>query len=277
MELYRTYAGIARREDDELAVLDLPHPDIGALLADGIDIARTAPIRERLPLTGTALRSPVGAPGTLVLAGLSYAGHIAEAGLARPEAPQFLPMAGGRLDDPGVAIAIPEQSGVEVDYEGEIALVIGKPAADLSERDAWGVIAGLTILNDVSERREQREAMSGNDWDLARMIRSKRHPTFKPCGPAVVTADEFGENPDLEIRTLLNGEVVQHDRTKNMIFSFTEQLVAVSHRVPLHVGDVVTTGTPAGVGLATGRYLRPGDVVEIRVEGIGALLNPVSG
>ncbi|GAY11982.1 fumarylacetoacetate hydrolase family protein [Pseudonocardia sp. N23] len=275
MRLYRLADGIARADgDDGLAVLDLPHPDVGALVSDGVDPA-TAPVRERIPLAAAALRSPVTHPGQLVLHGLVYADHVVEAGQPRPAAPTFLPAPGGDLDDPGAPIRLPADPDARVDYEGEIAVVIGRTAADLDPAAAWDAIAGLTIVDDVSERTEQMRAMAAQPWDVVALAHAKRHPTFKPTGPCLVTADEFDRDPDLRIRTLLNGVAVQDDRTSNMIFTISEIVAAVSRRIPLGPGDLICTGTPAGVALATGRYLQAGDVVTVEVERLGTLTNPV--
>jgi 2-keto-4-pentenoate hydratase/2-oxohepta-3-ene-1,7-dioic acid hydratase in catechol pathway len=276
VEIYRTAAGLARREGDELLVLDLPHPDVAALLRDDPQLTRTARVRARRPLAGTRLRSPVARPDNLLLTGLAYPAHVAEAGLPTPREPHCLPLPGRALDDPGAPILIPE-GDVEVDYEGELAVVIGQQAVDVDELRAWDCIAGLTVVNDVSERAGQRRAMSSDPWDRDALAASKTHPSFKPCGPALVTIDEFDRDPDLAIRTELNGTVVQQDRTSTMIFGLGEVVAALSRRVPLGPGDVISTGTPAGVALATGRYLRPGDLVEVTVEGVGTLANPVVG
>ncbi|HEY1704496.1 MAG TPA: fumarylacetoacetate hydrolase family protein [Trebonia sp.] len=276
VHLYRTAKGLARRDGDELVLLDLPYGDVGALLAAGIGLASGAGELGRVPLGEATVLSPIEQPAHLVLNGLLYAGHIAEAGQPTPTSPAFILANGGALDAPGAPIVLPPGASGQVDYEGEVALVIGRATAGVTAREAWDCVAGLTIVNDVSERREQLAAMGGESWDVAPMVRSKRHPGFKPCGPALVTTDEFGENPDLEIETRLNGVLVQHDWTRNMIFRFTEIVAAVSAEMALSAGDVICTGTPAGVALSTGRYLADGDVVDITVEGIGTLSNPVT-
>lgn len=275
MRLYRIDAGIARLDGDELAVLDLPHPDIGTLLLDGDADPATARVRSRVPLSAAPPRSPVKRPNQLILHGLVYADHVVEAGQPRPEAPTFLPAPGGDLDDPAAPIRLPADAGARVDYEGEIAIVMGRPATDLDPAAAWDAIAGLTIVDDVSERTEQMRAMASQPWDIEALAHAKRHPTFKPCGPCLVTTDEFDRDPDLRITTSLNGTLVQDDRTSNMIFTISEIVAAVSQRIPLAPGDLICTGTPAGVALATGRYLQAGDVVTVEVEGLGTLTNPV--
>lgn len=275
MRLYRLADGLAREEDGELLLLDLPHADVGALLADDVELARSARVLRSIPEDEATFLSPVAHPAGLFLHGLVYPGHVAEAGLSVPSSPVFLEAPGGPLDAPGAPVLLPPDAPERVDYEGEIALVVGRDASSVAPDEAWSCVGGLTIVNDVSERAGQEAAMAGGEWDVEAMVRAKRHPGFKPCGPVVVTADEFGPDPALEITTRLNGRVVQRDGSGNMIFSFSQILAAVSVRAWLRPGDVICTGTPAGVGLATGRYLRAGDSVEVEVERIGTLVNPV--
>jgi 2-keto-4-pentenoate hydratase/2-oxohepta-3-ene-1,7-dioic acid hydratase in catechol pathway len=268
-----TRAGIARVEGDELVLPDLPHPDLASLLLDGLGLGMvgSSRVKERLPLAETLLLAPVAHPQNLVLHGFNYRGHAAEANVPIPSAPTFILAPGGPLDGPRGEIVLPADPGARVDYEGEIAVVMGDVASDVSAGEAWSRVAGLMVMNDVSERRAQFAAMSGSGWDEAAMAASKRHPTFKPTGPVLVTADEVEAEPDLALRTRLNGVVVQDDRTTEMIFSFSEIVAAVSRRVTLQPGDVVATGTPAGVGMATRRYLRAGDEVEVEVESVGTV------
>lgn len=276
MRLYRTTQGLARESGGLLQVLDLPHSDIADLFAEDVALAARAPVREELDLTLASVLSPVRRPANFILNGLLYAGHIAEAGREPTKDPVFTLCNDGDLDRPGGTILLPAGASDQVDYEGEIALVIGRPAANVSRAAAWGHVGGLTIVNDVSERREQHAGMAHEPWDIAAMVRAKRHSTFKPCGPVVVTVDEFGGLPDLEIETRLNGIQVQHDWSRNMIFDFADIVSYISRTVALVPGDVISTGTPAGVGISTGRYLQDGDIVEVQVERIGVLRNDVT-
>ena len=275
MRLYRTAQGLARETDGPLQLLDLPHADVAELMADDVTLAARARVTAELDPASVSVLSPVQRPANFILNGLLYAGHIAEAGREPTEEPVFTLCNGGDLDPPDGPIRLPAEAQDQVDYEGEIALVIGRAAAGVSREDAWGHVGGLTIVNDVSERREQHQGMAREPWDIAAMVRAKRHPTFKPCGPVVVTADEFGGLPNLEIETRLNGVRVQHDWSTNMIFDFAEIVSYISRTVDLVPGDVISTGTPAGVALSTGRYLRDGDVIEVQVERIGVLRNHV--
>jgi 2-keto-4-pentenoate hydratase/2-oxohepta-3-ene-1,7-dioic acid hydratase in catechol pathway len=276
VRLYRTTQGLAIESDGLLQILDLPHADVAELFADDVALASTAAVREEADIESASLLSPVRRPANFILNGLLYAGHIAEAGREPTKDPVFTQCNGGDLDPPGGTILLPAGASDQVDYEGEIALVMGQRAKNVSRDAAWACVGGLTIVNDVSERREQHEGMASAPWDIPAMVRAKRHPTFKPCGPLVVTADEFDGLPDLEIQTHLNGIQVQHDWSRNMIFDFAEIVSYISQTVELAPGDVISTGTPAGVAISTGRYLQDSDVIEVQVERIGVLRNNVA-
>ncbi|MDX3239698.1 fumarylacetoacetate hydrolase family protein [Streptomyces sp. ME03-5709C] len=276
MRLYRTPAGLARGEGDELALLDLPHLDVADLLSDGIEQARHAPVRSKIPLQEAVLLSPVAVPGTLVIAGANYRDHVAEAGMPTPTAPPFLTVTGMHATGPNEPIWLPAEAPSQVDYEAELAVVIGRPGRDIPVGRAWHHVAGLIAVNDVSARDVQLAAMTnGVVTDIDGVRRGKSFPHFKPMGPALVTVDETGTDVDLAIRTYVNGEVRQDSRTSEMIFSVPEIISHVSATTPLLPGDVVLTGTPGGVALASGGYLRSGDVVIVEIEGLGRLRNPV--
>ncbi|MDX3098450.1 fumarylacetoacetate hydrolase family protein [Streptomyces sp. ME01-24h] len=276
MRLYRTPAGLARGEGDELALLDLPHLDVADLLSDGIEQARRAPVRSKIPFQEAVLLSPVAVPGTLVIAGANYRDHVAEAGMPTPTAPPFLTVTGMNATGPNETIWLPAEAPSQVDYEAELAVVIGRPGRDIPVGRAWHHVAGLIAVNDVSARDVQLAAMTnGVVTDIDGVRRGKSFPHFKPMGPALVTVDETGTDLDLAIRTYVNGEVRQDSRTSEMIFSVPEIISHVSATTPLLPGDVVLTGTPGGVALASGGYLRSGDVVIVEIEGLGRLRNPV--
>jgi 2-keto-4-pentenoate hydratase/2-oxohepta-3-ene-1,7-dioic acid hydratase in catechol pathway len=172
---------------------------------------------------------------------------------------------------------LPVEASGEVDYEGELAVIIGTGGKDIRAMDAWNHVGGITVANDVSARDIQFQGMrDGSVVDIAAIRRSKTFPTFKPVGPAVVTPDEFTLPLDLAITTRVNGELRQKGQTGEMLFSVADIVEAVSGRIQLHSGDLILTGTPAGVGLASGRYLKAGDSVEVAIEGIGNLRNTVA-
>jgi 2-keto-4-pentenoate hydratase/2-oxohepta-3-ene-1,7-dioic acid hydratase in catechol pathway len=277
MRLYRTRDGVARRDGDELVLLELPGHDVIPGLADRIDLAREAPERARIPLTDAELLCPTSHPGKVVLAGGNYLDHVAEAGLATvTAAPVFITMAGDAVVGPGTPIVLPADAPAQVDYEGELALIVGTGGSHIAAADAWTHIAAVTIVNDVSARDVQLSGMAdGAITDTDNVRRGKGFPTFKPLGPCLVTVDEFESPLSLQITTYVNGEVRQSARTSEMIFSVPEIVEYVSSSVHLATGDLILTGTPGGVGLATGAYLKAGDLVEIDIEGIGRLTNPV--
>jgi 2-keto-4-pentenoate hydratase/2-oxohepta-3-ene-1,7-dioic acid hydratase in catechol pathway len=276
MRLYRTRDGLARGDGDELVLLELPGHDVTPGLTDRIDLARDAPERARIPLADAELLCPTAYPGKVVLAGGNYLDHVAEAGLATATAPVFLTMAGDAVVGPGRPIVLPAEAPEHVDYEGELALIVGIGGCDIAAAEAWNHIAAVTIVNDVSARDVQLAGMAdGAITAIDNVRRGKGFPTFKPLGPCLVTVDEFEPPLDLALTTYVNGEVRQSARTSEMIFSVPEIVQYVSSSVHLAAGDLILTGTPGGVGLATSAYLKAGDLVEIEIEGIGRLTNPV--
>ena len=211
---------------------------------------------------------PLPRPGKVICVGLNYRDHAEEASMALPERPLLFAKWPSSLIGPGQPIVLPSFTR-EVDYEAELAVVIGRRARDLSESEALSVVAGYTCLNDVSARDLQ---MADQQW-----TRGKSLDTFGPIGPRVVASD--GIDPDrLRIRCLLNGDVVQDSSTSNMVFGVREILAYASRATTLEPGDVVATGTPAGVGFIQRppRFLQPGDEVSIEIEGVGVLSNPVA-
>jgi 2-keto-4-pentenoate hydratase/2-oxohepta-3-ene-1,7-dioic acid hydratase in catechol pathway len=279
MRLYRTTHGLARGEGDELLLLDLPHPDIGSLLADDVALARTARVTERGALGSIELLAPVCRPNRVVVVGANYPDHVVEAGMSTPTSPPFfaVPAGLGLLTGHGSPIVLPLEAADQVDYEAELAVIIGTGGKDIRARDAWNHVGGFTVANDVSARDIQLQGMdNGSVVDMAAIQRSKTFPTFKPLGPAVVTPDEFTQPLDLAITSRVNGELRQSGRTNEMLFSVAQIVEAVSGRIRLTPGDLILTGTPAGVGLASGSYLEDGDTVEVAIEGIGHLRNTVT-
>jgi 2-keto-4-pentenoate hydratase/2-oxohepta-3-ene-1,7-dioic acid hydratase in catechol pathway len=167
----------------------------------------------------------------------------------------------------GAAIVLPKAHAEYVDYEAELAFVIGRRARNVSIEEAASHIAGVMPFNDVSARDLQ---LQNPLWTSGKAI-----DTFAPCGPAIVTLDEAGELDSLTLRTRIDGETVQEGTTANLIFGPAELLAWLSRTITLLPGDIIATGTPAGVGAAQGRFLRDGNVVEVEIEGVGTLSNPV--
>ena len=223
-----------------------------------------------LDLTALVLAPPIGDPDKIVCLGLNYRAHAAEATLEVPDAPTLFAKFRNSLIGPYGTIVLPAVSGF-VDYEAELAVVIGTTAKDVSEADALEYVAGVMALNDVSARDLQTQT---SQW-----LPGKALDTFAPCGPALVLLDEIEDIQALGIKTRLNGELVQDGNTSEMIFAVAETVAYLSRLMTLVPGDVIATGTPAGVGFERVPQLRlhDGDVVEVEIEGVGSLRNTVVG
>ncbi|MGA6160354.1 fumarylacetoacetate hydrolase family protein [Stenotrophomonas sp. NPDC087984] len=203
-------------------------------------------------------------PRQVFAIGLNYRGHAEEASLAAPESPSVFTKFATSLTGPDTQLRLP--SG-RVDWEAELVVVMGRRAEHVAAGDAWSYVAGLTAGQDYSEREVQSVG------PVPQFSLGKSFPGFAPTGPVLVTADEFADPDDLAIECLVNGESVQKSRTSSMIFPVPELIARLSAVCPLLPGDLIFTGTPAGVGHARTpqRYLRPGDEVITRIEGIGQL------
>lgn len=223
--------------------------------------------QQDLPLEQVQLLSPVLNPQKFLGVGLNYADHIAETGLDKPEFPTLFNKQSSCMIGPGEAIHRPSVSE-KLDYEGELAIVIGKPCRHVSKEKAAGVIAGYTIVNDISVRDWQIKSPT---WTLG-----KSFDTHGPTGPWIVTADEIDPH-NLDLKTWVNDELRQHSNTSNLIFDCFQLIETLSTVCTLMPGDIIATGTPSGVGvkMKPRGYLKPGDVVRIEIEGIGLLSNPV--
>ena len=240
----------------------------GAFLAGGgIAAARAALEKGELSeLDAADLRvgAPIARPGKIVCIGLNYADHAAEGGMAIPAEPVIFMKDPTTMVGPFDDVLIPRQS-VKTDWEVELGVVIGSTARYLdSPEDADAVIAGYAISHDVSEREYQLER--GGQWD-----KGKSCETFNPFGPALVPADEVADPQALGLRLWVNGVERQNGTTANMIFGIRHIVWYLSQFMVLHPGDVVNTGTPAGValGIEGQPYLRAGDVVELEIDGLG--------
>nr|MDA3887246.1 fumarylacetoacetate hydrolase family protein [Allgaiera sp.] len=195
--------------------------------------------------------------------GLNYTKHAAETGSEPPKEPILFSKATSALSGPNDPIIIPRDS-VKTDWEVELGIVIGKHASYITEAEALSHVAGYCTINDVSEREFQMER--GGTW-----MKGKSAPSFGPVGPWLVTADEVPDPQNLDLWLSLNGEVVQSSNTSDMIFGVAEIVSYMSRFMELVPGDVIATGTPSGVGMGMKpqRFLKPGDVVELEIEGLG--------
>jgi 2-keto-4-pentenoate hydratase/2-oxohepta-3-ene-1,7-dioic acid hydratase in catechol pathway len=278
--LLTTDLGLALLDSDSehLTLLDLAVPDLGTALGSGLSVTdlTAASAKRRLPLSQVQLQPPVPHPSKIWALGLAYASHVGEMGRHQDAEPYFFLKAPSSLIGTGQPIILPSVAPDHVDYEGEVAFVIGRRASRIAaDETAWSYVAGVTILNDVSARDVQQ----GQHVPGARPNTSmaKSFDTFTPCGPCLATLDEFANPDDIELTTLVNGEPRQHSRTSSLIWPVSYLLSFLSARTTLMPGDIVSTGTPAGVGHAEGRYLSPGDSITIRVAGVGELTNVVTG
>lgn len=222
----------------------------------------------RIPLAEAKLLSPVPRPGKFLGIGLNYADHIGETGLDKPEYPTFFTKQSTCVIGINDAIQCPRVSD-KVDYEGELAFVIGQRCRHLSLEQAAQAIAGYTICNDVTVRDWQQRSPT---WTLG-----KSFDTHGPLGPWLVTADEIDNPHDLSLKTWVDDELRQNSNTRHMIFNCYEMVAYLSQAMTLEPGDVITTGTPSGVGvkMKPRGYLKPGQTVRIEIEKIGTLTNPV--
>lgn len=273
MPLVVTSSGVARLGEDGLSVLDLPHPDLSALVADpAVDCRQLddVPVRESLG-PDAELVAPFSRPGKVWVVGLNYDEHAAEAGASeRPKRPLVYLCPGSAVIGPGEPIRLPSVAPKAVDYEGEVAVVIGRRCSAVPVAQAWDYVAGVTACNDVTARDVQGWALKGGGVDIAL---SKSFDTFKPLGPGMLVRDELEDPDDISIRTVVNGELRQNDSTRNLTFGVAELVSYLSSFTTLDPGDVIATGSPAGVGFATGTYLRPGDLITVE---IGSTLGPLS-
>lgn len=223
---------------------------------------------ESLSLTSVKLLAPIPRPGKIICIGLNYSDHAAETGQPIPTYPIVFSKYSNTVIATGDSIVLPRVTD-QVDYEAELGFVIGKTARYIPAAQALDYVAGYLPINDVSARDYQTRI---SQWTMG-----KTFDTFAPMGPALVTADEISDPGNLKISLTINGEVLQDSNTNKLIFGIAQLVEALSEVMTLEPGDIVSTGTPPGVGMARNpkRYLRPGDIVNITIEGLGTLSNPV--
>ncbi|MDQ3757266.1 MAG: fumarylacetoacetate hydrolase family protein [Actinomycetota bacterium] len=235
---------------------------------DALVVHETGAFGGGVPVEEVHLRPPVPSPQSVYAIGMNYRKHAAEAGLDVRPIPAVFTKFPSSLTGPYDTIVLPKGEGT-TDWEAELAFVVGKKGRNVRARDALDSLRGFTIAQDISERFVQMAA--SYQFSLG-----KSFDTFCPMGPAIVTLDELPNPLDLRIRCLVNGEVVQDDTTADMIVDVPHLVELLSSVMTLSPGDVCLTGTPSGVGF--GRtppvYLRPGDVVETSIEGLGTMRNP---
>lgn len=249
--------------------------DIVSFISAGLEVRQRAeqivastPVGRRLRRSEVKLLAPIPRPGKILCIGLNYADHAAESRQEVPKWPtvfaKYATAVVGALQ-PIVIPLITEQ----VDYEGELGVVVGSYARNVTEADALDYVAGYLPFNDVSARDFQLQV---SQWTVG-----KSFDTFAPMGPALVTVDEVADPQNLDLKVSIGEEVVQRSNTCNMMFSVARLIAFLSDVMTLEPGDVIATGTPSGVGAAQEppRWLKPGDVVRVEITGLGSLENPV--
>ena len=221
------------------------------------------------PIATARLGPPIPDPDKIICLGLNYRSHAEEAGFAIPKVPILFGKFRNALTGPASPIILPSLSE-EIDYECELAVVVGKQCKNVTVDEALNYVAGYMALNDVSARDLQ---MRTGQW-----LSGKTLDTFAPCGPALVV-NEISDPQTLDISTRVNGQTLQQSNTRNMIFSVAETIAYITQLMTLEAGDIIATGTPEGVGFKRNPpiFLCDGDIVEVEVEGIGTLRNPVIG
>ncbi len=256
-----------------VSTLDAPAQTVRGLLA-ALDAAGLRELQmraeqedERIALAGVTLHAPITDPQKIICIGLNYRDHAEETGQDIPANPMWFAKFANSLTGSGQDIVLPSAHAEYVDYEAELALVIGRVARNISAGDALSHIAGAMPFNDVSARDLQ---MQNPLWTSGKAI-----DMFAPCGPALVTLDEIEDLQNLGLRTRINGDLLQQGTTANLIFPPAELVAWLSRTMTLLPGDIIATGTPAGVGVAQGRFLRDGDTVEVEIDGLGTLVSLV--
>jgi 5-carboxymethyl-2-hydroxymuconate isomerase len=257
---------VEQRDGVLLALGAAPGATLRELIAGGVVVG--APY-DATPLSGARLCAPL-RPGKIVAIGLNYMDHVREAGMDAPRSPLVFTKFTTSVVGDGDTIELDRSLTERVDWEAELAVVIGRTMRNVAREDALAHVFGYTVANDVSARDLQ---FADGQW-----VRGKSLDTFCPLGPAIVTADEVPDPQALGLRTRVNGETVQDSTTAEMVFGIAELLSFCSRSFTLEPGDVVLTGTPWGCGefMDPPRSLRDGDVVEVEVDGIGTLRNPVA-
>lgn len=253
----------------------LGYPDALAFIAAGP--SRWASVNVQLeetglnllaPLTAVSLEPPVSRPGKILCIGLNYRDHASESKMEPPKFPTVFCKYPHTLIGNGQSILLPRATQ-QPDYEAELAVVIGQGGRNIAEADWQDHVFGYTILNDVSARDVQ---LATSQWTLG-----KNFPTFGTMGPWIVSKDEIPDPHQLDISLSINGETLQKSNTRELIFKIPRLISYISTMMPLAPGDIISTGTPAGVGMGRTpqRWLRPGDDVLVEIAGIGGLRNPV--
>lgn len=270
--------------DDVLSVLPPAGPSHSAARRLFDQLAADPARRQSLaiPSADVELLVPVPRPNKLFLLAGNYAEHIQEGGGVAAERAETFPYVfmkppSTTLVDPGKPVEVPLSSPGAIDWELELAVIIGRRCKHVKEADALQYVAGYTVINDISDRkfrpnpgRKKRDRDSFFDW-----LHGKWHDSFCPCGPCVLSADALPDPQQLDMKLWLNDDLRQNASTAQQIFPVAAVIEFISNLVTLEPGDIISTGTPAGVGNTTGTYVKPGDTLRASIPAIGTLVSPV--
>jgi 2,4-didehydro-3-deoxy-L-rhamnonate hydrolase len=243
-------------------------PDIGEMFFRENWPEKIADINDSGQIIKDRIGCPIHAPSKIICLGKNYAEHAKEGGFDKPDKPLIFCKTPNALNGPFDPVVLPKSSG-QIDWEVELAIIIGKEGKRIPKSEAWGYIAGFTIMNDVSGREAQ---FSDSQW-----FRGKSFDGFAPIGPYIVTPDEIGDVNNLRLTAKVDDEIMQDGNTRDMIFDVCTIIEDISEDITLIPGDIISTGTPAGVGIFRDPpvVLKPGNVVECYIENIGAIVNKV--
>ena len=249
-------------------IAPLDYPTALAFIQAGEQAWHAAPSATPIPADEVQLLAPLDHPGKLLCVGLNYRDHAIESKMELPKVPAVFTKFSNSIVGPGSNVVLPKAT-TQPDYEAEMAIVIGKRGRNISASGWEQYVFGYTILNDISARDVQ---FATSQWSLG-----KSFDTFCPLGPVIVTRDELPDPHALDIKLTIDGEVLQHSNTRQLIFKAPDLIAYLSSIMTLEPGDIISTGTPQGVGFGRTpqRWLRPGETMTIEIEGIGTLTNPV--
>jgi len=243
-------------------------PDIGEVFFRENWLEKISEIKDLGQTLKDRIGCPIHAPSKIICLGKNYAEHAKEGGFENPDKPLIFCKTPNALNGPFDPIILPKSSG-KIDWEVELAIIIAKQGKRIRKTDAWEYIAGFTIMNDVSGREAQ---FSDSQW-----FRGKSFDGFAPTGPFIVTPDEIGDVNNLRLTAKVDGEIMQDGNTRDMIFDVSTIIEDISEDITLIPGDIISTGTPAGVGIFRDPpvVLKPGNVVECYIENIGTIVNKI--
>jgi len=274
-----TVRGILEDGDSALDLIERIIDEIGASRSVAERLRQAGALSER---SGVRLAAPITNPGLILSCGLNYHEHLREMNTPVPAAPTAFTKNAAQIIGPDAAIVLPDSHPDMVDWEGEFCVVIGRPCYNVTADDALDYVAGYTLVNDVSARDWVAPVFAATGimgpilaWE--QNLLGKQFPTFCPMGPVLATRDEIADPDDVELATVLNGTIVQSANTSDLVFNAVHLIAHYSQFYRFQPGDIITTGSPSGVGYGRDPkvFMRAGDRIEVRASGIGVLSNSV--